>query len=102
MPLTISCSSKSRLVLPSWLYLAGTSSPGQFQTKGHETGVVVVVVVVAVAAAAAAAQQQLVIYGEFHESLQFGKYTVGHEKCATLFWTITAAFLDGFQHFVHQ
>jgi len=28
LPLTISCSSKSRLVLPSWFYLSGTSSPG--------------------------------------------------------------------------
>jgi len=28
MPLTISCSSKSRLVLPSWLYLSSTSLPG--------------------------------------------------------------------------
>jgi len=28
LPLTISCSSKSRLVLPSWLYLSGTGSPG--------------------------------------------------------------------------
>ena len=29
-------------------------------------------------------------------------YTVGHKKRATLFWTITSAFLDGFQHFVYQ
>jgi len=29
-------------------------------------------------------------------------YTVGHKKHATLFWTITSAFLDGFQHFVYQ
>jgi len=28
------------------------------------------------------------------------KYTVGHKKRATLFWTITSAFLDGFQHLV--
>jgi len=27
LPLTISCSSKSRLVLPSWLFLAGAGSP---------------------------------------------------------------------------
>jgi len=27
LPLTISCSSKSRLVLPSWYYLPGASSP---------------------------------------------------------------------------
>jgi len=27
LPLTISCSSKSRLVLPSWFYLFGTGSP---------------------------------------------------------------------------
>jgi len=26
----------------------------------------------------------------------------GHKKRATLFWTITPVFLDGFQHFVHQ
>jgi len=28
LPLTISCSSKSRLVLPSWFYHFGTGSPG--------------------------------------------------------------------------
>jgi len=28
LPLTISCSSKSRLVLPSWFYLSSTGSPG--------------------------------------------------------------------------
>ena len=28
LPLTISCSSKSRLVLPWWFYLSGGSSPG--------------------------------------------------------------------------
>jgi len=28
LPLTISCSSKSRLVSPSWFYLYGTGSPG--------------------------------------------------------------------------
>jgi len=28
LPLTISCSSKSRLVWPSWFYLSGASSPG--------------------------------------------------------------------------
>jgi len=28
VPLTISYSSKSRLVLPSWFYLSGTCSPG--------------------------------------------------------------------------
>jgi len=28
LPLTISCSSKSRLVLRSWFYLSGASSPG--------------------------------------------------------------------------
>jgi len=28
MPLTMSCSSKSRLVLPSWFYLSGAGSPG--------------------------------------------------------------------------
>jgi len=27
---------------------------------------------------------------------------VGHKKRATLFWTITSAFLDGFQHCVYQ
>jgi len=27
-PLTVSCSSKSRLVLPSWFYLSDTGSPG--------------------------------------------------------------------------
>jgi len=29
LPLTVSCSSKSRLVLPSWFYLSGAGSPGQ-------------------------------------------------------------------------
>jgi len=28
LPLTISCASKSRLVLPSWFYLSSTGSPG--------------------------------------------------------------------------
>jgi len=28
LPLTISCSSKSKFVLPSWFYLSGTGSPG--------------------------------------------------------------------------
>jgi len=28
LPLTISCSSKSRLILPSWFYLSGSSSSG--------------------------------------------------------------------------
>jgi len=28
LPLTVSCSSKSRLVLPSWFYLSGAGSPG--------------------------------------------------------------------------
>jgi len=28
LPLIISCSSKSRLVLPSWFYLSGVESPG--------------------------------------------------------------------------
>ena len=28
LPLTISCSSKSRLVLPAWFYLSGIGSPG--------------------------------------------------------------------------
>jgi len=27
LPLTICCSSKSRLVLPSWFYLSGAGSP---------------------------------------------------------------------------
>ena len=33
MPLTISCSSKSRLVLPSWFYLSAAGTPGQSWTK---------------------------------------------------------------------
>jgi len=44
LPLTVSCSSKSRLVLPSWFYLYGTAypgSPGQ-NPESHETVVVVV------------------------------------------------------------
>jgi len=28
LPLTVSCSSKSRLVLPSWFYFSGASLPG--------------------------------------------------------------------------
>jgi len=28
LPLTVSCSNKSRLVLPSWFYLSGAGSPG--------------------------------------------------------------------------
>jgi len=27
---------------------------------------------------------------------------VGHKKRATLSWTVTSAFLGGFQHFVYQ
>jgi len=33
LPLTISCSSKSRLVLPSWFYLSGAGSPRWSRTK---------------------------------------------------------------------
>jgi len=33
LPLTISCSSKSRLVLPSWFYLSGAGSPGSSRTE---------------------------------------------------------------------
>jgi len=33
LSLTISCSSKSRLVLPFWFYLFGIGSPRQSQTK---------------------------------------------------------------------
>jgi len=33
LPLTISCSSKFRLVLPSWFYLSGAGSPGKSWTK---------------------------------------------------------------------
>jgi len=33
LPLTISCFSKSRLVLPSWWYLSGVGSPGESRTK---------------------------------------------------------------------
>jgi len=29
-------------------------------------------------------------------------YTLGHKKRATIFWTISSAFLNGFQHFVYQ
>jgi len=36
LPLIIFCSSKSRLVLPSWFYLSGTGSPGQFRTKSRQ------------------------------------------------------------------
>jgi len=37
LPLSISCSSKSRLVLPSWFYLSGDDSPGYFGTKSKRT-----------------------------------------------------------------
>jgi len=33
MLLTISCSRKSRLVLPAWFYFSGAGSPGWSQTK---------------------------------------------------------------------
>ena len=33
LPLIISCSSKSRFILPSWFYLSGAGSPGQSSTK---------------------------------------------------------------------
>jgi len=33
LPLTIVCSNKSRLVLPSWYYLSGAGSPGESWTK---------------------------------------------------------------------
>ena len=36
LPLTISCSSKSRLVLPFLFYLSGAGSPGQFRTKSKK------------------------------------------------------------------
>ena len=45
LPLTISCCSKSRLVLPSWFYLAHTGGPRQ-NPEGRKMVVVVVVVVV--------------------------------------------------------
>jgi len=32
LPLAVSCSSKSRLVLPSWFYLSGARSPGYSRT----------------------------------------------------------------------
>ena len=35
LPLTISCSSKSRLVLPSWFYYSGTGSSEQCRTKSR-------------------------------------------------------------------
>jgi len=35
-------------------------------------------------------------------SCKCATYTVGHKKRATLFWTVTSAFLDGFQQFVYQ
>jgi len=35
LPLTISCSSKSRLVLPFWFYLSGTCSPGWSRTDSR-------------------------------------------------------------------
>jgi len=35
LPLTISCSSKSRLVLPSWFYLSGANLPNLSRTKSN-------------------------------------------------------------------
>ena len=35
LPLTVSCSSKSRLVYPSWFYLSGTCSPGWSRTNSR-------------------------------------------------------------------
>jgi len=35
LPLTISYSSKSTLVLPSWFYLSGTGSPGKSWIKSR-------------------------------------------------------------------
>jgi len=47
LPLTISCSSKSRLVLPSWFYFYDAGLPGSRgqNPESHKTVVVVVVVV---------------------------------------------------------
>jgi len=38
LQLSISCSSKSRLVIPSWFYISGASLPGYSWTKseGHK------------------------------------------------------------------
>jgi len=36
LPLTIYCSSKSRLVLPSWFYFNGTGSLRYFQINSRE------------------------------------------------------------------
>jgi len=35
LPLTISCSSKSRLVLPEWFCFSGASLPGLAWKKGY-------------------------------------------------------------------
>jgi len=50
LPLTISCSSKSRLVLPSWFYLSGTGSTSspRHSPGGRKLAVVVAVAVVVV------------------------------------------------------
>jgi len=45
LPLTISYSSKSRLVLPFWWYLSGASSPGYTHTHNHFTALCVCVCV---------------------------------------------------------
>ena len=37
LPLTIRCSSKSRLVLPSWVYPSGGGSPGDKIQEGRKT-----------------------------------------------------------------
>ena len=47
LPLTVSCSSKTRLVLPSWFYLSGAGSPGvPTPRKNTEHRKMVVVVIV--------------------------------------------------------
>ena len=45
LPLTVSCSSKSILVLPSWFYLSGTGLPRRRQNPKSRKMVVIVVVV---------------------------------------------------------
>jgi len=44
LPLTISCSSKSRLVLPEWFCFSGAGLPGLSWKKGRQTNMVVVVI----------------------------------------------------------
>jgi len=62
MPLTISCSSKSRLVLPEWFCFSDASLPRLSWKKGRLTNVVVVVVVAVVSGLFCAVMLRLFLF----------------------------------------